>query len=96
MRNLLLIQVLAIGMSLTMVAEISLYAIDGAVITMEADSEMEHEENSEKEKEKTTGEDGFMNDSDWKSSISIIFTTVENPLWTSPFLELMTPPPDLA
>ena len=79
-----------------MVAEIGVTVGNGDLISAEADSEMEHEEGSEDEKEKTTGSINFLLLEERSLLDSKKLSTYVDPSWKSPSIDFHTPPPDLS
>ncbi|MEQ9466740.1 MAG: hypothetical protein RLN88_04970 [Ekhidna sp.] len=79
-----------------MVAEIGIPVQNGEFISIEIDSEMEHEESSEDEKEKTTGNLSFIFPEDGSLEASKKRIAYTDSCWKSPSLDFRTPPPDLS
>lgn len=77
-----------------MIMEVSVPVNEGIVISGEADSEMEHEENKEDSKEKTTirTEFRFSSQSSFLSNGRLI--SYNSPKWKSPAIDFHTPPPE--
>ena len=79
-----------------MVAEIGILVRNEDVISADIDSEMEHEENSEDEEEKTTGNMAFVLPGGRElipSTTRIIYMDAS---WKSPAIDFLTPPPELS
>lgn len=96
MRSFFIIRFIALILCSAMVAEIGITVGNGDLISAEADSEMEHEEGNEDEKEKTTGGMDFFLPEGRSLLDSKKLATYIDPSWKSPSIDFTTPPPELS
>ena len=78
-----------------MIGEVAAFAENVEVLSAEADTEMEHEENKETEKEKTTerAESVLLEDNSTINKFSLAM--YPDPSWNTPSIDFQTPPPKL-
>lgn len=79
-----------------MIAEVGLPLEYTNIVSVEVDSEMEHEEGKEENKEKTS-ETGSFSIPKNESSLSSLRSTIHSDSnWNPPSIDFQTPPPELS
>ena len=95
MRSIFFIRFLSLILCVAMIGEVTALAESVEVLSAEADTEMEHEESKEDEKEKTADriESVLLEDSSMINQFSLAM--YQDPTWNTPSIDFQTPPPEL-
>ncbi|MEO9871650.1 hypothetical protein [Ekhidna sp.] len=95
MKNIFFTRILVFVLCFSMMAEISVSVINQDVISIEADTEIEHEEGSEKGKEKhASNRYLYLQEIEIMPQLAKI-TSYKDWYWNTPSLDFQTPPPKL-